>query len=151
VKSWRRRAGGRPEAARRAGLEVVEKPLRRRVTPFGWLDRSYVAQECVICPLSREFELMRRVAFWLHESGLRHFLGAFGSIWNRIPPQNRVRKQLFLATPWTRLSSVSPGRWPFSALMTHVTSVQSWYPVRGRRAGVKMGRVARRRRRFLGP
>jgi hypothetical protein len=87
------------------------------------LDRSYVARGGATCPLSREFEFMNRIVFWLHESGLRHFLGAFGGIGNRIPPQNRVRKQLFLATPWTHLSSVSAGRWSFSAVMAHVTSV----------------------------
>jgi len=44
---------------------------------------------------------MRSVAFCLHESGLRHFLEAFASIANRIPPQEPAGKQLFLSTPWT--------------------------------------------------
>src|SRR5512132_4240585 len=86
------------------------------------LGRSYVARRCAIGPLSREFEPKTRVVFCLHESGLRHFLEAYGGTWSRIPSQNRVREQLFLSPPRTLLSGVSTGRWPFSALMTHVTS-----------------------------
>jgi hypothetical protein len=95
----------------------------------GWLlvclclGRSYVAREYATGPMSREFEPMRRAAFCLHESGLRHFLGTFGGSGSLIPPQNRVREQLFLATPGTHLSSVSAGRRSFSALRAHVTSV----------------------------
>jgi hypothetical protein len=54
------------------------------------LVRSYVARRYAIGPLSRGFEPMRRVAFCLHESGLRHFLGCGGS-GSLIPSQNRVR------------------------------------------------------------
>jgi RNA polymerase sigma-70 factor (TIGR02960 family) len=84
---------------------------------------SYVAARRTICPLNRDFEPVRRTAFWLHESGLRRFLRGFRGNCSLIPPQDGVREQFLLATSWALLSSVSPGRWPFSALMTHVTSV----------------------------
>jgi hypothetical protein len=55
------------------------------------LNRSYVARRYAIGPLSRGFEPIRRVAFCLHESGLRNFLGVFGGSGSLIPSQNRVR------------------------------------------------------------